>query len=114
MPANKLTAMTQRNSDEKFPKKISRPSFVYYSAMAGAATIGGRAQTAATPRRRVISANDKLNIAIIGYGGKGASDAGYCADENVVALCDVDENIGGADAGAVPKCEVLPGFPGNA
>jgi len=32
-----------------------------------------------------------LNVAAIGAGGKGAVDIGYCAEENVVALCDVDE-----------------------
>jgi predicted dehydrogenase len=34
--------------------------------------------------------NSKLNIACIGIGGKGRSDTDACADENIVALCDVD------------------------
>lgn len=36
-------------------------------------------------------ANDRLNIAAIGAGGKGAVDIAGCASENIVALCDVDQ-----------------------
>lgn len=42
-------------------------------------------------RHSVLGANSKLSIAAIGAGGKGGVDIGYCADENVVALCDVDQ-----------------------
>ncbi|MEW6307016.1 MAG: Gfo/Idh/MocA family oxidoreductase [Verrucomicrobiota bacterium] len=42
--------------------------------------------------RNVLGANQRLNVAAIGCGGKGAVDIGYCADENIVALCDVDDN----------------------
>lgn len=41
--------------------------------------------------RNVLGANSRLNIAAIGAGGKGGVDIGYCAGENVVALCDVDQ-----------------------
>jgi len=34
--------------------------------------------------------SEKLNIAGIGVGGKGAGDIGGCVEENIVALCDVD------------------------
>ena len=47
--------------------------------------------------RNVLGANSRLNIAAIGAGGKGGVDIGYCAGENVVALCDVDtRNAAGA------------------
>jgi predicted dehydrogenase len=36
-------------------------------------------------------ANNKLNIAGIGVGGRGAADVNGAASENIVALCDVDE-----------------------
>ena len=36
--------------------------------------------------------NSKLNIAVIGAGGKGASDTDCCSGENIVALCDVDSD----------------------
>ena len=37
------------------------------------------------------SPNGKLNIALIGAGGRGESHYGWLKDENVVALCDVNE-----------------------
>jgi predicted dehydrogenase len=37
-----------------------------------------------------ISPSDKLNIAVVGAGGKGIGDTNDCATENIVALCDVD------------------------
>lgn len=36
--------------------------------------------------------SDKLNIACVGVGGKGATDVRACASENIIALCDVDLN----------------------
>jgi predicted dehydrogenase len=40
---------------------------------------------------RSYQANEKLNLAIIGAGGRGRSNLGGVAGENIVALCDVDE-----------------------
>ena len=37
------------------------------------------------------SANEKLNIAVIGVDGQGGHDMGQMASENIVVLCDVDE-----------------------
>lgn len=48
-----------------------------------------RANTAKVVPARV-SPNEKLNIAAIGIGGMGASNIDACATENIVALCDVD------------------------
>ena len=56
-------------------------------AVGGCSTIGG----SRAPR---VSPNSKMNIAAIGCGGKGSSDIWECRDENVVALCDVDEDMG--------------------
>ena len=35
---------------------------------------------------------EKLNVACVGVGGKGASDMGACRGENIVAICDTDKN----------------------
>ena len=67
---------------------ISRRQFLYYSALAASAT-GLTGWAKAQPRR--LSANDKLNIGVVGVAGKGASDTACCASENIIALCDVDE-----------------------
>lgn len=41
---------------------------------------------------RILGANERLNIGVIGVGGRGAGDLAAVAGENIVALCDVDEN----------------------
>jgi predicted dehydrogenase len=62
--------------------------------------VGGFAATAATitvvPRHVLGGPNqkapsDKINIACVGVGGKGFSDSRAMKEENVIALCDVDE-----------------------
>lgn len=40
---------------------------------------------------RVLGANERLNIGVIGVGGRGAGDLAGVASQNIVALCDVDE-----------------------
>ncbi len=65
---------------------VNRRQFLQRTALA--------ASTLAFPfvsARNVLSANARLNIAAIGAGGKGSVDLGYCAGENIVALCDVDQ-----------------------
>ena len=42
------------------------------------------------------AANEKLNIALIGIGGRGAANLNGVAGENIVALCDVDEMRAGS------------------
>lgn len=37
-------------------------------------------------------ANEKLNVAVIGCGGKGRSNMDACAGENIVAVCDTNDN----------------------
>src|SRR5437867_2670787 len=71
---------------------ITRRKFIYYLALAtGALVLPG---CATYGRSRYKSPNEKLNIAVIGAGGKGAGDTDQCAElgENIVALCDVDKN----------------------
>jgi len=69
--------------------KLTRRQFLYTSAIAaGATALSGPAFGAA----RRPSANEKLNIGVVGAGGKGSSDTDHCAKENIVALCDVDES----------------------
>ena len=38
------------------------------------------------------SLNDKLNIAVIGTGGRGGSNLASVSSQNIVALCDVNAN----------------------
>jgi predicted dehydrogenase len=41
------------------------------------------------------SANERLNIAAVGVGGMGKNNVKAVASENIVALCDVDEQYAG-------------------
>jgi predicted dehydrogenase len=82
----------------KGSKKTSRREFLYGAAGAVAAftvvprhVLGGRAGAAPS---------DKLNIAIIGVGGRGGASVGGCGGENIVGLCDVDTT---RMAGAIKK-----------
>ncbi len=46
-----------------------------------------------TAQGKIIGANDKINFACIGVGGKGDSDSNEAAKYgNIVAICDVDDN----------------------
>src|SRR5436190_23587503 len=78
------TLNVPRSSDLSRP--IPRRQFLRYSALGAGAAI------AAPALLRAQSPNSKLNIAVIGAGGKGASDTDHCSGENIYALCDVDQN----------------------
>lgn len=61
-------------------------------------------------RLPVLGANERLNIAAIGAGGKGAVDIGYCKSENVVALCDVDQKNAAGTFKAFPQARMFKDF----
>src|SRR5947209_5201885 len=67
------------------PSSLSRRRFLERAALAGAALIGAPAFVSAR------AASEKLNIAVIGCGGRGGSNLKEMLGENVVALCDVSE-----------------------
>ncbi len=52
---------------------------------------------------RVWGANDRLNVAAIGAGGRGADDLEGFQGENIVALCDVDEARAAAPFARYPR-----------
>jgi len=57
------------------------------------------------------AANEQLNIACIGVGGKGSSDtSGASKVGNIVALCDIDENVLGKKAEQHPKAKKFHDF----
>jgi hypothetical protein len=70
---------------------LSRRQFLYYSAIAAAAATAGGVRAADKPRK--LSGGDKLRIAAVGAGGKGSSDIQCCSSEEIVAVCDADENM---------------------
>ena len=58
----------------------------------------------------VCGANERLNIAAIGVGGRGAGDLAAVSGENIVALCDVDSQRLGAAAKRYPKSETYTDY----
>lgn len=86
--------MTMKNE-----KLMKRRNFL----KTGALMVGG---SLVLPRfsiaKSAVSANSKLNIAMIGAGGIAGMAYGSCTQENVVALCDVDEQMFGEHADKFP------------
>ncbi len=56
------------------------------------------------------SANDKLNIAIVGVANRGAANLDGVKDENIVALCDIDENYLAAAQAQFPGAKTFHDF----
>ena len=57
------------------------------------------------------SPNEKLNVAVIGVAGRGAANLEGVSEENIVALCDVDEkNLAAAAAKRFPKAKTYADF----
>ncbi len=65
---------------------ISRRTFVKSSAIAASGAL-------IVPNFIACKAGSKLNLAIIGVGGRAEKNWEVCLDENIVALCDVDEKM---------------------
>lgn len=86
-------------------KPISRRRFVASSLIAGGAAAWGL-----PARLRASNANEKLNIAIIGAGGRGTQNTAGVASENIVALCDVSEANLGRAAEMFPKARKFTDF----
>ncbi|MEM8953302.1 MAG: Gfo/Idh/MocA family oxidoreductase [Verrucomicrobiota bacterium] len=71
-------------------KKTTRRQFMSTASAAVAAS--------ALPRFSIASTDQasKINVALVGIGGMGRYAVGEAVEENLVALCDVDEERGGA------------------
>ena len=67
-----------------FGQNVTRRRFLQTSATLGVAALGFPGIT------RAQSPNKKLNLAIIGVGGRGSSNLREMESENIVALCDVN------------------------
>jgi predicted dehydrogenase len=74
---------------------ISRRYFFYGSLLAGAVPQAGFGSVPSLKALGFKPFNEKLNIAGIGVGGRGAADLRGVESENIVALCDVDQRQAG-------------------
>ena len=83
-------------------RRTSRRRFLKTTALAGAGfcivpSVRGAEQ----------SPNEKLDIAIVGVGGRGGANTGGVRGENIVALCDVNSNNLAAAAKRFPKAKTF-------
>jgi len=78
--------------------KIERRTFLKQSAAIGAGVVVLKSGILA----RGQSPSNKLNIAAIGFGGRGWADLQAVKSENIVALCDVNEQVLARGAKAFP------------
>ncbi|MDQ1257397.1 MAG: Gfo/Idh/MocA family oxidoreductase, partial [Candidatus Hydrogenedentes bacterium] len=94
---------THRRKNHTGMGPVSRRTFLQSSALAAAA-LGAPAVA------RAQSPNDKLNIAIIGAGGRGGGNMAGVESENIVALCDVNQANLDAAAKRHPKARTFADF----
>ena len=59
---------------------------------------------------RTLSANDKLNIGVIGVAGRGGEDLHGVSSQNIVALCDIDDKNLAAAAAKFPSAKTYNDF----
>jgi predicted dehydrogenase len=85
---------------------ITRRAFLHRAALSGTGLI----ILANSRSARSFQANEKLNIACIGVGGRGAADVNGVASENIVALCDVDYNHAAKTFEQFPKARRYTDF----
>ena len=74
---------------------VSRRHFFFGSLLAGAVPAAGFGSVPSLKALGYKSFNEKLNIAAVGVGGRGAENLSGFLSENIVALCDVDSRQGG-------------------
>src|SRR4051794_16341493 len=80
-----------------------RRDFLHQAAAAGVAL--------AAPRfLRARGTSDRLNVAAVGVGGRGASNLAAVSAENVVAICDVNADSLGPAAGKHPRAAKFTDF----
>jgi predicted dehydrogenase len=81
--------------------RIGRRTFLKHCAVSGAGLIILKSGTLKAGN----SPNEKLNIAVIGVGGRGGDNMNSVADETIVALCDVNEKNLAAAAQRFPNAK---------
>ena len=96
----------KREKDSRKPG-ISRRDFMSGAAAAAAFTLVPRYVLGGAGH---VPPSEKLNIAGIGIGGRGAGDLHEVGSENIVALCDVDQKYAAGAFKAYPKAKKYRDF----
>ena len=85
--------------------RLNRRQFGQIAGAIGAGYFVGHGLNA-----RAEGPNDKLNLAVIGIGGRGGANLGGVKDQNIVALCDVDDRRAGKAYGSFPEAKKYTDF----
>ncbi len=97
---SKSTSSSEPTRIELPRRALNRRQFIYTTALAASSlALGGCATSRKSP-------NEKLDVGIIGTGGKGSADSSGLSSENIVALCDVDANTLAKAAKKWPKARL--------
>src|SRR5947209_10645423 len=90
-------------------RRTTRRDFLKQGALAGVGFWAAGGVVIGDEAKKL--ANDKINVASIGVGGKGDSDTRQAAKlGNLVAICDIDDNTLGKMAQAYPQAEKFNDF----
>jgi predicted dehydrogenase len=90
-----------KKAQNKKPGLMDRRTFIRNAGIASSALMIVPRHVLGGPG--FMAPSDKLNIAIVGAGGMGANNTRNCATDNIVALCDVDDEKAKEIYGEFPK-----------
>jgi predicted dehydrogenase len=90
------------------PDRLSRRRFLRESAALGTSLALAAGSLPAADKKP--SANDRLNLGIIGVAGRGGDNLAGVRGENIVALCDVDQNRAGKARETYPNATFYEDF----
>src|SRR3954447_3726273 len=88
-------------------RSVSRRQFLHLTMLATATTGLAGCRTSSA---RKISANEKLNIGVIGTANRARADISGVEQENIVALCDVDDKFLAAASQKFPRAKTYNDF----
>src|SRR5438552_3911214 len=84
----------------------TRRQFLQQSLVTGAGIVA----VAESASARTYRANEKLNLGIVGVNNRGGDNLNGVADQNIVALCDIDDNYLAAAKQRFPMAETYNDF----
>ncbi len=92
---------------QEYSSHLSRRDFLKHAAVVA----GGSLAAPLILAKPVTGANDKLNLAWVGFGNMGGGDLSNCAGgNNVVALCDCDQNVLDRGSKTFPEAKLFKDF----
>lgn len=86
--------------------RLNRRQFLKAGSLAGIGYWAGSSAAVAQNK----SPNERLNVACIGVGNRGAANVWWVSGENIVALCDVDERLASQAWDAFPSAKRYADF----